>query len=536
YRCDTIVEPRLSDQWFVRMAPLAGPALEAYRNGTLRFIPERRGDDYTQWLDGIRDWCISRQLWWGHRIPAWTCGRCGEITVAENDPSACASCGGEELVRDPDVLDTWFSSQLWPFSTLGWPAETEDYATYYPTHLLVSGPDILFFWIARMVMIGLEFTGKAPFADVHLTGIVRDAEGSKMSKSRGNTLDPMDLAATYGADALRFTLMFSAASGTDLALGAEKVELGRNFANKLWNASRFVLMNLDADFTAGSLNDLDESRLDVADRWILTRLAEVWRGADRAFEEFRPNDVANLLFEFVKHDFCDWYVEWAKVRLSDPAAGLQVRRLLVGVLEESLRLLHPLMPFLTEEIWQRLPLPPRPAESIMLAPWAVTGVSESPQARAAMASIQALVGAIRELRQELRIPPAARPRVVLAVPDAALRERLGEYREHILRLAVAGELEIHPALAKPAGAASAVLPGMDVYLPLEGVIDREAERRKLEKECERVERLMQAASRRLDDATFRARAPADVVQREEEKRSEFRTILERLERNLEAVR
>jgi valyl-tRNA synthetase len=536
YRCDTVVEPMLSDQWFVKMAPLAAPALEAVREGRVRLHPERWVKVYENWLEGIHDWCISRQLWWGHRIPVWTCAVCGEVVVAETDPSACPACGSAGLVQDEDVLDTWFSSALWPFSTLGWPEETEDFKTYYPTNLLVSGPDILFFWIARMIMFGIEFTGRVPFEDVHLTGIVRDAQGRKMSKSAGNTLDPMELVGAYGADALRFTLMFIAAPGTDLALGRDKVEVGRNFANKLWNASRYVLLNLGEDFVAGPLEDLDEGRFDLADRWILTRLAEVGRAVDAAMVDHRPNDVSNLLFDFLKHDYCDWYVEWSKVRLVDPEAGPQVRRLLVGVLEQALRLLHPLMPFLTEEIWQRLPLPSRAAESISLAPWEAAKLPESEEALAGMRSLQALVGAIRELRQQLKIPPAKKPRVIVASPVEEVRERLAENSEQVVRLSGSGELEVHVSARKPAASASAVLPDLEVFLPLEGLVDLDGERQKLEREHQRIEKLLQAASRRLASEEFRERAPREVVLREEEKRSEFRTILERLERNLEAIR
>ena len=536
YRCDSVVEPMLSEQWFVKMEPLAAPALAVVREGKVRLHPERWVKVYENWLEGIHDWCISRQLWWGHRIPVWTCGGCGEVTVAVADPVDCPACGSGELKQDEDVLDTWFSSALWPFSTLGWPEDTDDYKTHYPTDLLVSGPDILFFWIARMIMFGLEFTGRAPFTDVLLTGIVRDAEGRKMSKSAGNTLDPMELVAAYGADALRFTLMFIAAPGTDLFLAREKVEVGRNFANKLWNAARFVLMNLDRNFSSGSLANLDEHRFDLADRWILSRLAAVRRAVDDAYEDDRPNDVSNLLFDFVKHDYCDWYVEWSKLRLADPEAGAQVRRLLVGVLEEALRLLHPLMPFLTEEIWQRLPLTERAADSISLAPWRGESLPESEEAVAAMDSVQALVGAIRELRQELKIPPAKRPRVIVASASEEVRERVAANREQILRLAAAGELEVHAAAQKPPTSAAAVLGELEVFLPLEGLIDVEGEKRKLEREHERIEKLLEAASRRLASSEFRERAPRDVVLREEEKRSEFRTILERLERNLEAIR
>jgi valyl-tRNA synthetase len=387
-----------------------------------------------------------------------------------------------------------------------------------------------------MIMFGLEFTGREPFGDVHLTGIVRDAEGRKMSKSAGNTIDPMALIDAYGADALRFTLMFSAAPGTDLHLATEKVEVGRNFANKLWNAARFVLLNLGDEFSAGPLDDVDTNRFDLADRWILTRLMEVRRAVDEALDDFRPNDVANLLFDFLKHDYCDWYVEWAKVRLADPEAGPQVRRLLVGVLEEALRLLHPLMPFLTEEIWGRLPLADRRADSISLAPWGGVALPERPEAVAEMASLQALIGAIRDLRQQLKVPAGKKPRVIVISPSQEVRERILANREQILRLSWSGEIEVSAAAARPAATASAVLADLEIFLPLEGLIDVDGEKLKLERERERIEKLLDAATRRLASQEFRERAPEDVVRREEEKRSEFRTILERLERNLEAIR
>jgi valyl-tRNA synthetase len=544
YRCGTVVEPLLSNQWFVKMEPLAGPALEAVRRGEVRLHPERWVKVWENWLENIRDWCISRQLWWGHRIPVWTCAACGRVIVSETDPEACEGCGSADLRQDEDVLDTWFSSQLWPFSVFGWPDDTEDLRTYYPTNLLVSGPDILFFWIARMVMIAEEFTGKAPFRDVHLTGIVRDAQGRKMSKSAGNTVDPMDLIATYGADALRFTLMFIAAPGTDLALGPERVEVGRNFANKLWNAARFVLQNLGDDYVVGSLEDLDEDRLDLADRWILTRLGQTARAVDEALDDFRPNDVANLLFDFLKHDYCDWYVEWSKGRLGggageaagvDAETALQVRRLLVGVLAEGLKLLHPLMPFLTEEIWQRLPLERDGVESLTTAGWRIPEVPESEEAVASWAAVQALVTAVRDLRNAVKLAPSEKPRVLVAAAAEADRDRVERHRDEIVRLARLGAIEVVPAPPARDGFATAVLPGLEVFLDRGSPASRAEERRKLERERERLDRLLRDATRRLENEEFRQRAPAEVVRRQEEKQSEFRTLLEKLERTLDTI-
>jgi valyl-tRNA synthetase len=330
--------------------------------------------------------------------------------------------------------------------------------------------------------------------------------------------------------------MFSAAPGTDLHLASEKVEIGRNFANKLWNAARFVLLNLGDEFGAAPLAQADPGRFDLADRWILTRLAQVRRAVDEALDDFRPNDVANLLFDFLKHDYCDWYVEWAKVRLTDLDSGQQVRRLLVGVLDEALRLLHPLMPFLTEEIWGRLPLADRPADSISLAPWTGAALPEEPEAVAEMASLQALIGAIRDLRQQLKVPAGKKPRVIVVSPSWEVRERVLENRDQVLRLSGSGEIEVAPAAARPAASASAVLADLEIFLPLEGLIDVDGEKLKLQRERQRIEKLLEAATRRLASQEFRERAPEDVVRREEEKRSEFRTILERLERNLEAIR
>jgi valyl-tRNA synthetase len=330
--------------------------------------------------------------------------------------------------------------------------------------------------------------------------------------------------------------MFSAAPGTDLHLGPERVEVGRNFANKLWNAARFVVLNLDEGFTAAPLDDLDPSQFDLADRWILTRLAQTRRAVDAALDDFRPNDVANLLFDFLKHDTCDWYVEWAKVRLADPEAGLQVRRLLVGVLEEALRLLHPLMPFLTEEIWQRLPLAGRAADSISVAPWGGAELLESEEAAAGMASLQALVAAVRDLRHQMKVPAAKKPRVIVVAPSPEMRDRVLLNRDQIVRLTWSGEIDVIETAAKPRATASAVLPDCEIYLPLEGLIDLDGEKKKLEREHERIEKLLEAASRRLASQEFRERAPEEVVRREEEKRFELRTILERLERNLEAIR
>ncbi|MDX1393750.1 MAG: valine--tRNA ligase [Gemmatimonadota bacterium] len=541
YRCDTIVEPRLSDQWFVKMKPLAEPALEAYLKGDLRFHPERYGKIYQNWMENIRDWVISRQLWWGHRIPVWYCREngCDEMVVAREDPDRCPACGGE-LEQDSDVLDTWFSSWLWPFSTLGWPEKTEDLEAFYPTDTLVTAPEILFFWVARMVMAGFEFMGELPFTDVLLNGTVRDHQGRRMSKSLGNGIDPLEVVDLYGADAMRFTLIRGAPLGTDLQLNNEDLEEafrpGRNFANKIWNAARFALPHLSdaSDPESGA------ERL-LADRWILSRLARVTGEIDEAFDTFRLHEVAESCHSFIWGDFCDWYLELAKRRLDDPeSGGHRVAALTLGeAMDGWLRLLHPIMPFVTEAIARRLP-GRGPEDTLVMGPWpepAADRIDE--EAEGAIEALRELVGSIRALRAEYRLDPGKPLDVRLAGASAGLRRALSEERDAVRRMAslsTIDEVEDGPIAVEGEPGASAVLrTGGEVFIPLAGVIDLDRERERLTGETEQISGLLRATRGKLGNSGFVDNAPEEVVQRERDKLDSLAEQLERLEDKLRSL-
>jgi valyl-tRNA synthetase len=537
YRCGTVVEPRLSEQWFVKMAPLARPALEASRNGTVVFTPRHWQRVYEHWMENIRDWCISRQLWWGHRIPVWYCA-CGETIVAREDPTVCPRCGATELRQDPDVLDTWFSSQLWPFSVFGWPRETDDLKAFYPTHTLVTAPEILFFWVARMIMMGYEFCGRAPFSEVYLTGTVRDMKGRKMSKSLGNGIDPLDVVQAYGADAMRYTIVSQCAIGTDIALDHENVEAafatGRNFANKIWNAGRFALMSL-GDAPVQPLAEVRDS-LELEDRWILSRLQRVSGQATEDLERFRLHEVAEGLYHFFWGDLCDWYLELVKARLGSGATAASreaARTTLVTVMDQALRLLHPLVPFVTAELWARLPSPVgvARAEDLIVAPWPVPDPSwVSEGAEQAMAGLQEAIVEVRRLRKEYGVPEGERIAVhVTGGADGFLRT-MTERSAALEQLARVGRIETRPGSG--AGAHAVLQNGAELFLPLEGVIDLERERARLAEEIAKLAGLVEDTRRKLDNAAFVERAPAEVVQRErdrlallEEQGSKLRTKL-----------
>ncbi|HWK90125.1 MAG TPA: valine--tRNA ligase, partial [Longimicrobium sp.] len=492
YRCGTIVEPRLSEQWFVRMAPLAEPALRAWRDGRVRFHPERFGKIYEHWMENIRDWCISRQLWWGHRIPVWYCRDCGETIVAREDPTSCPKCQGAALEQDPDVLDTWFSSWLWPFSTLGWPEETEDLRAFYPGHALVTAPEILFFWVARMIMSGLEFRGDVPFADVYFTGTVRDHLGRKMSKSLGNGIDPLEVKQRFGADALRYTAITGSGAGTDQLLNYENLEEsfgpGRNFANKLWNAGRFALMNLgDAPRIP-----VDEVRggLELADRWILSRLSRATREVTEALEKFRFQDAALRGYDFFWGDLADWYLELAKPRLrgdmGEPSQRA-ARATLAEVLDSALRLLHPVMPFITEVVWQKLPRAQGDAPALMVSRWPTAHPEhEDAEAEALLEELQAVIGAVRNLRSEYGIQPAARVPLRIAASSDAVRGALEASRRALRDLARVEEMDFASANGE-VGATAVLRSGTEVFIPLAGVIDLDKERARLRGEIGRLD-------------------------------------------------
>ncbi|HET7469252.1 MAG TPA: valine--tRNA ligase, partial [Gemmatimonadales bacterium] len=523
YRCGTVIEPRLSDQWFVRMEPLARPALAKYRDGTLHFIPERRGDDYVQWLEGIRDWCISRQLWWGHRIPVWYCQseHCARTTVSRTDVEACPACGGA-VRQDEDVLDTWFSSWLVPFSSLGWPDRTPDLATYYPGHTLVSAPEILFFWVARMIMSGLYFMGEVPYTHMYLHGTVRDTQHRKMSKSLGNGIDPLEVVERYGADALRYSLVSGMSVGTDVILDPNDLEAsfaaGRNFANKLWNAGRFILSNLDRAPRplAGAPRAVRRGELTLADRWIIARCEATVREATEAYEKFRLNEAAGAVYRFLWSDLADWYIEQIKPRLyGDVPGGDVARAVATQTFDVALRLLHPVMPFVTEALWRRFP--GRPAEaSISVAPWPRPDArAEDPAALADFGLVQQVVGAIRAIRAEYGVQPGQTVRAYVAVEGGAAAA-LERERSTIVRLAKLSELILGESAERVGG--NAVLPdGTAVFVPLGDAIDVGRECSRLGAESDRLAGLVASQEKKLGNQQFVSRAPADVVEREREK-------------------
>jgi valyl-tRNA synthetase len=524
YRCGTVIEPRLSDQWFVRMEPLARPALAKHRDGTLRFIPERRGDDYTQWLEGIRDWCISRQLWWGHRIPVWYCEseRCGRVTVSRTDIEACPACGGP-VRQDEDVLDTWFSSWLVPFSSLGWPDHTADLRTFYPGHTLVSAPEILFFWVARMVMSGLYFMGEVPYTHMYLHGTVRDTQHRKMSKTLGNGIDPLAVVERYGADALRYSLVAGMSVGTDVILDPNDLEAsfapGRNFANKLWNAGRFILSNLDGPPRplAGAPRAVRRDELTQADRWIIARCDATVREATDAYEKFRLNEAAAAVYRFLWSDLADWYIEQIKPRLyGDVPGGDVARAVATQTFDVALRLLHPVMPFVTEALWRRFP--GRPADaSISVATWPRPDPrAADPAALADFGRVQQVVGAIRGIRADYGVQPGQTVRAYVSVDGREPAAALERERGTIVRLAKLSELILGESAERVGG--NAVLPdGTAVFVPLGDAIDVGRECGRIGAESERLAGLVASQEKKLGNQQFVARAPADVVAREREK-------------------
>jgi valyl-tRNA synthetase len=536
-RCDTVVEPMLSDQWFVRMAPLAQEGLKAVEDGRIRFVPENRRNDYYEWMRNIHDWCISRQLWWGHRIPAWNCEKCSKVIVARQDPPACPSCGGG-LIQDSDVLDTWFSSALWPFSTLGWPESTPDLERYYPTSVLVTGYDILFFWVARMVMMGLKFMQEVPFHRVYFNGLVRDEKGRKMSKTRGNTVDPLGLMDLHGADALRFTLAAMSSPGTDVALDLKRVEGYQAFGTKIWNAARFVLMNLPEGAPSGSVRFRgDSGNLGLIDRWIISRVNQVTLDVNRALEEFRFDEAASALYHFFWHELCDWYIEVVKPTLmgesQEAEAGIRTRAVLVRVLDRALRLLHPFMPFLTEEIWQLLP---HEGVSLVKADFPQWRQEESdPEAEREMAFLMSVVTKLRNLRSENNLDPRRKVEVLFRT-DLARPRRILESHEGIVRvLARLDRFRFVHEIPADVAAARGVITGLEMAIPLSGAMDLGEERKRLARELEKVERELTGVEAKLGNDSFAQRAPAEIVEKVRAAQRELSEKKERLARTLSAL-
>ncbi len=519
YRCKTVVEPYLSKQWFVKAEPLAKPAIEAVRNGTIKIVPKFWENTYFEWMENIRDWCISRQIWWGHQIPAWRCGQCQEYTVAREDPTACRHCGGPDLVQETDVLDTWFSSALWPFSTLGWPEHTEALKKFYPTSVLCTGFDILFFWVARMIMMGLKFMGDIPFHHVYIHALILDEDGEKMAKVKGNVIDPLEIMKEYGTDALRFTLAAFAAQGRDIKFGRKRVEGYSHFCNKLWNASRFAFMNLE-DYQGTCALEGNGHR-SLADRWILSRLNRTAQETRLALEGFRFNEAASAVYKFIWGEFCDWYIELSKSRLTsdNPSEKYATQNVLIHVLEATLKLLHPFMPFITEEIWQKLP---KEGTSIMVAPYpAFDAGSEDPEAETHLQLVMDIISAARNIRGEMNLKPSLKIPLRVKTGDPDKRLILENSANYIKELARVEDLEIGPEVVKPKVSASSILSGLEVIVPLEGLMDFDEEKKRIEKELKKVEKEIIFLSTKLSNPNFVDKAPPDVIEKDRNRKNDL---------------
>ena len=524
YRCGTVVEPRVSTQWFVRMEPLAKPAVDVVKNGEIRFIPDRMDKIYYNWMENIKDWCISRQLWWGHQIPAWYCD-CGETIVSETEPKVCPKCGGTHLKRDEDTLDTWFSSALWPFSTLGWPEKTPELEYFYPTDTLVTGYDIIFFWVARMIFSGVEHMGEIPFKTVFFHGLIRDAQGRKMSKSLGNGVDPLDIIAEYGADALRFTLVTGNSPGNDMRFSEEKVAASRNFANKIWNAARFILMNIEGKDIGCALPE----KLYTSDKWILNRFNSVTAAVTENLEKFELGMAVSKLYDFIWDDFCDWYIELAKIRMngSDAESADSARRVLVWVMSNTLKLLHPFMPYITEEIWQTLP---HEGEALIVAKWPEYDENLAFPAEAAdMEKVMAVIRAIRVRRNEMNVPPSKKAHIYIETAQPA---PYAEGSEFIARLAYGSAVEIGASFAVE-GAVTAVTDDAKALLPMDDLVDKAAEIARLTKELQNAQKQLDNVNAKLANEKFTSKAPQNVIDgvkaNGEKLTAKIRLILETLE-------
>ena len=519
YRCGAVIEPIISAQWFVSMQELAKPAIEAVKDGRIQFVPERYTKTYFNWMENIRDWCISRQLWWGHRIPAYYCDTCGEMVVSETDVHTCPKCGAP-MRQDEDALDTWFSSGLWPFSTMGWPEQTEELKYFYPTNVLVTGYDIIFFWVARMIVFGLEVMGEVPFKYVNIHGIVRDDQGRKMSKSLGNGIDPLQVVAEYGADALRFSLAAGTSPGNDMRYYDSKVRAASNFANKIWNASRFVAMNMDGKQIE---KDITKLELDIADKWILTRLNQVAAEVTDNMEKFELGLASGKIYDFIWSEYCDWYIEMCKARLyeGDEQQKNTAISVLVYTLQQALKLLHPIMPFITEEIYVEML---QAGESIMISDWPVYDEAQVFAKEAeAMEAVMDITRNVRNIRAQMNVPPSRKAKIFIAADKAADIEMAGNY---IRRLASASEVEFCPAdFAEPAGCAAAITAVGKAYLPLGDLIDIDKELERLAKEKDNLEAEVKRAQGKLSNERFVSKAPEKVVAEEKEKLAKYEQML-----------
>ena len=526
YRCGTSVEPRVSKQWFVRMEPLAGPAIDVVKNGKVKFVPNRFDKTYYHWMENIKDWCISRQLWWGHRIPAWYCDDCGEITVSRTEPTKCAHCGSEHITQDPDTLDTWFSSALWPFSTLGWPDKTPELKHYFPTNTLVTGYDIIFFWVARMIFSSCEQMDSEPFDTVLIHGLVRDAQGRKMSKSLGNGIDPLEIIDQYGADALRFTLVTGNSPGNDMRFSTEKVEASRNFANKIWNAARFILMNLDGSETAPHIPE----NLAIEDKWIISKLNTLAKEVSASIDNYELGIAVQKLYDFIWDCFCDWYIEIAKIRLQQGGEeAANAKAVLIYVLSSALQLLHPFMPFITEEIWQTLP---HDGESIMISKYPEYDESLNfSQDEAEFERIMTAVKAIRNRRAEMNVPPSKKAEVFIDTPFETTFMQGTIYMERLAsasNVTVCADVEIE-------GSVQIITADAKIFIPMNELVDLTAEKARLEKELKDAEKDLEFFARKLNNPGFMAKAPEAEVEKTKASAAKVEEKIKMLKESIEKL-
>ena len=538
YRCKTAIEPAISKQWFVKVKPLAKMASAAVVKGDTKIIPKLWEGTYFEWMENIRDWCISRQIWWGHRIPVWYCDDCNNIIVAIEAPTKCTKCDGSNLRQEEDVLDTWFSSGLWPFSTLGWPEETEALKTFYPTSLLVTGFDIIFFWVARMMMLGLYIQKDVPFDNVYLHALVRDENGDKMSKSKGNIIDPLEMISKYGADAFRFTLAAFTSQGRDIKMSEKRIEGYRHFVNKIWNATRFSLINLE-DYNEGDI-DLKGDDYSLCDRWIMSRLNRMTADVTRCIDEYKFNDAAGKVYQFVWHELCDWYLEMAKPVLygkGEPTRRQAAQKTLFMVITNSIKILHPFMPFVTEEIWQTLT---KDEGSIMVSTFPVEDEDlRDEEAEKKMELIMSVIGSIRNIRGVMHIPPSRKLKVLLSISDEGLIPEIADGKDYICDLANLEELSIRGRVEEPDGVATGVVGPINIFVFLEGIIDVKVEKARLEKELTKIEKDINFLSRKLDNSDFMEKASKEIIEKEQsrfEESKDKRVILEEAFKRVAAIK
>jgi valyl-tRNA synthetase len=523
----------VSKQWFVKIKPLAKQAIAAVIKGKTRIVPGTWEATYFEWMNNIRDWCISRQLWWGHRIPAFYCRSCGHITVTLEDPAECGKCGSKEIYQDNDVLDTWFSSALWPFSTLGWPEKTAALKKYYPTNVLVTGFDIIFFWVARMIMLGLKYMNDVPFRDVYIHALVRDEKGQKMSKSKGNVIDPLIMMERYGTDAFRFTLAILAAHGRDIILSEKRIEGYRAFCNKIWNATRFIMMNLGDDFTPGRINS---ENLENFDKWILHRLNTAIRSVSDALGEYKFNEAAQAIYEFLWHEFCDWYLELTKQRIyakdeSSKGSSGTAKQVLYYILKTGLRLLHPFMPYITEEIWSGIKEPTE--EMLIISKWPEIKKEFNFDKEAEETTIfKEIIYKIRNIRGEMDIPPDRKANIIFKTNTEQIISIIDRERVNIGALAKIERIEINWNYVPQKSDAFAVIKDLEIFMPLKGLIDIQKERQRIQKEIEKSNSDLERFAKKLGDENFRNKAPQNIILKEEKKRDDTKEILSKLEESL----